>query len=348
MCTPVKHPVMPGLSISRVRPVNLREGDISYFEEDLVSELPDVYLVHKKNIFATSDGFLFSGLRILRLTLPGLKARSMYFTLKDRLKFYFLNCLKFLFVKKLPGEDYLWITDVWSFGFFHWMTEALPRLVVAQERIGGIQNLLLPQKLEEFPFVQASLRPLFSGNIVFTDKISCCSRLCIPTHIASPGNYSEYLVRRLRTSYTKAYPCLHGSKDWPEKLYISRGKASKRRILNEDICIGILESYGFHALYMEDYDFESQVCIARSAKFLISNHGGGLTNILFMQEGSSVMELRKIGDRHNNCYFNLASAMGVRYFYQLCQAFAPDEDSHTADLIVDCEKLKKNIELMLA
>ena len=81
---------------------------------------------------------------------------------------------------------------------------------------------------------------------------------------------------------------------------------------------------------------------------MISNHGGGLTNILFMKSGSSVLELRQSGDSHNNCYFSLASALYLKYYYQLCHSENPDEDAHTADLIVDCRRLRKNIEQILA
>ena len=90
-----------------------------------------------------------------------------------------------------------------------------------------------------------------------------------------------------------------------------------------------------------------QMRISQDAQYLISNHGAGLTNMLFMRPGSKVLELRKKGDARNNCYFALASALDLKYFYQLCNSKRPNENAHTADLIVDCRTLKATVEQML-
>ena len=109
-----------------------------------------------------------------------------------------------------------------------------------------------------------------------------------------------------------------------------------------------MEEYGFKTIYFEDHSLEQQVAIALDAQYMISNHGGGLTNMLFMKSGSNVLELRQSGDTHNNCYFSLSSALYLRYFYQLCHSENSAEDAHTANLIVDCQRLRKNIEQMLS
>jgi hypothetical protein len=70
--------------------------------------------------------------------------------------------------------------------------------------------------------------------------------------------------------------------------------------------------------------------------------------MLFLPERSSVFELRKFGDSHCNCYFILASALGVKFYYQQCQAENPDEDGGSADVLVDVRLFRKNLELMLA
>jgi hypothetical protein len=90
-----------------------------------------------------------------------------------------------------------------------------------------------------------------------------------------------------------------------------------------------------------------QVKIASAARYLISNHGAGLTNMLFMRPGGSVLELRHNTDRINNCYFTLASALNHRYFYQTCAPENRDEDPHNANLFVDVAALRANLKLML-
>ena len=69
-----------------------------------------------------------------------------------------------------------------------------------------------------------------------------------------------------------------------------------------------------------DLSFKEQVSIVFHAKCLISNHGAGLTNMLFMEADTAVLEFRHYEDTHNNCYFSLASALNIKYFYQTCQS----------------------------
>ena len=121
-----------------------------------------------------------------------------------------------------------------------------------------------------------------------------------------------------------------------------------RKIVNENECVELLRSYGFRILILEDYEFYEQVRLCLAAKHMVSNHGAGLTNMLFMRAGSSVLELRKKNDFSNNCYFSLASALDHRYFYQLCDSPNERQDPQRADLIVDCRALEGNLQRMLS
>ena len=69
--------------------------------------------------------------------------------------------------------------------------------------------------------------------------------------------------------------------------------------------------------------------------------------MLFMESGGSVLELRKNADAKSNCYFSLASALGLDYFYQTCVSDTPEESANTADIIVDLSALERNLDLML-
>jgi capsular polysaccharide biosynthesis protein len=169
----------------------------------------------------------------------------------------------------------------------------------------------------------------------------------MPSPTAPTGNYNEDLIRGLRSLYHDLYQdTQYSSTDG--KVYISRGKAQRRKITNEEEVIAVMKEFGFETIYFEDHSFEQQAKIAMNARYIVSNHGAGLTNMLFMGSGSSVLELRKRGDAHNNCYFALASALELKYFYQICDPENPGEDAHRANLIVDGKLLRRNIEKMLS
>jgi capsular polysaccharide biosynthesis protein len=89
---------------------------------------------------------------------------------------------------------------------------------------------------------------------------------------------------------------------------------------------------------MEDLSFSDQRNLMNETNFLISNHGAGLTNMLFMKEGSSVIELKSNAEDINNCFFNLASALNHKYFYTINSGDSPDVQK--SNITVDLEKLK--------
>ena len=245
----------------------------------------------------------------------------------------------------MGDRDVFWITDTWSKYYFHWMTDALPRLFTIRDKIKN-ETLLLPCAYRGLEYVGSSLKPFFIRDVQYIHETFRCKNLTIPTHAAISGNYNENVIRGLRSLYTDYYQNVR-SDSFYDKVYISRGKAQKRKIANEAECVVIMDEYGFKTIYFEDHSLEQQVAIALDAQYMISNHGGGLTNMLFMKSGSNVLELRQSGDTHNNCYFSLSSALYLRYFYQLCHSENSAEDAHTANLIVDCQRLRKNIEQML-
>ena len=62
-----------------------------------------------------------------------------------------------------------------------------------------------------------------------------------------------------------------------------------------------------------------------------------------MGQGKLADELRKKGDKLNNCYFSLASALNLKYFYQTCVADNPGASTQKSNLIVNIDQLKYNL-----
>ena len=327
----------------RKLPINFNQADSALFEREFKKDIPASKLVKLENVNVNPDGIIFRGNQIFLESFASPKHLDAWLKPKAKLKFFLKNNL-FRHIEKINSEVF-WFTDNWSVLYFHWMTDALPRLFTIREKTVNA-TLLLPGAYQEKKYITSSLSPFVFQEVKFLNHIIRCNTLQIPTHTAPTGNYNETLIRDLRSFYSDFYSRTY-SENIGDKVYISRGKAQKRKIKNEEECLAVLKEYDFKVVYFEDCSFEQQVKIALDARYLISNHGAGLTNMLFMKSGSSVFELRKKGDRSNNCYFSLASALNLRYFYQICDSEDPEEDAHTANLIVDCKLLRKNIEQML-
>jgi capsular polysaccharide biosynthesis protein len=313
------------------------------FEHELTRQIPETKLLTLDNVKVSQAGILFRGFRVLPESFV-LPLRETWTPPKARLKFLIKHSL--LTRSKSVIQEAFWFTDTWSRAYFHWMTDALPRLFISRDRISDA-TVLVPGTYQTEEYVLSSLKPFSIRHAKFVDQDCLCKRLRLPTHTAPTGNYNEEVIRGLRSFYADFYRRAANGQP-ARRVYISRSQARQRRIVNESEVEAILGTYGFTTYHFEQEPFEQQVKIALEAECLISNHGAGLTNMLFMESGRSVLELREKGDAHNNCYFSLASALNLKYFYQLCDPTNENHDAHTADLIVNGQLLRHNIEQMLA
>jgi capsular polysaccharide biosynthesis protein len=220
----------------------------------------------------------------------------------------------------------------------------LPKLCAIRDRIYDFV-LLLPAPYRSAPFVEASLNAFEVNRIEFIqpNEVLTVDRLTIATPVAPSGHFREDVIKGVRRVLLERYGVQQGS---ARRLYLSRSRAPKRRIVNEADVLELMRSLGFEIVFAEDLTFSDQVNLASTANLLVSNHGAGLTNMLFMPEGANVLELRQRDDSINNCYFTLASALGLNYFYQKCDSPDQTEDAHTADLIVDIQELRENLQRM--
>jgi capsular polysaccharide biosynthesis protein len=329
---------------TRRLPINIHQPDLPLFSHELEKAIPETSLLALKNVRVSCEGLLFNGRHLLPESFA-FPANMKQWRRRSLIKFFASNYL--LRRTRTIDRDALWITDDWSNGYFHWLTDALTRLYVMRQRLDQFL-LLLPSDYAGLDFVQSSLKCFAVKNVEFVkpDEVLLCRTLFMPTHTAPSGHYSHELIAGVRDQLLQTFGDTTDARP-SERVYISRGRARKRRIVNETAVADLLSEFGFQVVYAEELTFEQQVRLCSRTRYLVSNHGAGLTNMLFLPEGAAVLELRHQTDATNNCYFTLASALGLNYFYQTCQPADNNQDPHSADLIVDLDCLKTNLALLI-
>ena len=98
-----------------------------------------------------------------------------------------------------------------------------------------------------------------------------------------------------------------------KRIYISRDLTMKKKILNENKLVSLLNKYDFKRVFAEKLSFKEQVELFHSAKIIISPIGAGLSNIIF-SDNLKVIELmppRFLGTH----YFMLSKALGFKWDY---------------------------------
>lgn len=346
MPKPTAHEVLatlcPAAVSTRQPPRNFDQAHLNLFQHEFERPIPTSRLLRFENVSVSSEGLLFKGAKML----PESFAYAFEFDeWKRRSVLKFLVTNYFFRKRRRIDTDVLWITDYWSKGYFHWLTDALTRLYVVRDRLEQL-TLLLPGDFETRDFVKTSLRVFGVKNVEFVqpNEVVECRTLLMPTHTAPSGHFRDEVIRGVRTLLLSA---LGESTGGSERLYISRRLAGRRRIVNEAELAPVFKNFGFETVCAEELSFEQQVSLASRARYLVSNHGAGLTNMLFMRDGGSLLELRHPADYINNCYFILASALDLKYYYQLCHAERELADPHTADLVVSPKEMETNLARLL-
>lgn len=327
--------------VRRANPVNLREADRALFAHEQERPLPSVHLIELNDVAIDARGTIFHHHRPLPISASSPEFVPEYNGLRTRIKYAAQNFSRH---KVRAPKTLFWFTDNLSHEYFHWLTDALPRLWLIRERIAG-QPVWLPVKFRDKTYVRPALERFGITNVRFIEpaELLISSRLWVPEPVAPSGNYSEPVLRELHRLFVPI-----ASPAPSERLYVSRARAPKRRIVNETEVATCLAKFGFRTVYLEELTWDEQVNLLARASHVIANHGAGLSNLLFAPASAAVLELRERTDAQNNCFYSLAAARGLDYYYQLCDSANPGEDLHTADIRVDLTELAVTVRQMIA
>lgn len=194
--------------------------------------------------------------------------------------------------------------------YYHQLIDFVGRLAVT-DRYADLADLPLLVDEVAAPFQ----KELF--NLLGIDE----ERLLRIPNTQVPHIDSLYAPSPLSSSGTAIHPMLvewFRSKLWLPRLakpcrrfFITRSGTTRRRIINESELIAALAARGFEVLRPEMLNLREQINLFSEAEIIVGATGAALTNILFMQPGSSVVAL------YNNV---LLESPGSRYFDALADA----------------------------
>ena len=322
-------------------PSNLKKEDEYQFKHEYTKLIPSSRIQYLKNAIVNSNGVVFYRFHLFKESLR-VQENLNY---KDLIKI-----LKGIFISKKTklnkNQIYILAFYSWSNNYFHCVTEFFNKFVEIEKELKDA-TLIIPYYCN-IGFHKQFLKLFEIPNIYYLkeSELVKVKNLLWISDIAISGNYNELNLNKFRDYIIGKVDCDRMT-SLGDRIYISRRKAQWRYVINEQEVEKLLLEYKFKVIQYEDFDLYEQISIAYKAKILVGIVGANLTNILFMQKGSKVLELRKREDSHNNCYYSLANSSQLDFYYQNCEY----EDTRKGDyfnLIVDIIELKKNIELMIS
>lgn len=313
------------ITVKRKLPVNLNPNDMPLFKDSLVETFERIHPIHLKNAWILQDT-VFS---------PGeLKFYASHTHNADLGPLQFAKRVAYCSTKswkRIPKG--MWVIDEWSANYFHWTNDCLSRIWEGLERDKDCP-VILPESYKSLGYVTQSLEIIGVKAVFFKSSENLQVDTLILTARTSPfPHFHPESPKQTRENLSILSPKL----PW-RKVYVSRKLAPKRKAHNESEVEVILQKRGFEIVYAEKLSFSQQVQLMSETQVLVSLHGAALTNMLFLPKDSKVLELRNVGDAVTQCYFNLASALELPYFYTLNQG--DSEDTIMTDFTIDVDALQ--------
>lgn len=250
-------------------------------------------------------------------------------------------------VRVIQG-DCLVICHSWYQNYYHWLIEITPRLFLMKDDLSN-KKLIIHENISKFHLEILSKFNFKEIIFINDDELLKCESISFTSfpnfylnqHInisTQPSkiielNINSKLMKEMKLWFQNKNPLLNESDKIKNNLYISRKKAGYRKILNEMELEKILDNNEFEKVFLEDYSFNEQIMLLNNAKIVISIHGAGLANILFMKSKSHVINL--ISEHHHEfCYMTIADVAGVNYTHINCTGVNLENPAYN-DITVD-------------
>lgn len=239
-------------------------------------------------------------------------------------------------------------------GFFHWMFDLLPRLHLLRQADVDLDSVdwFIVNELR-LPFQHETLAHfnIFEDRIVESKKSPHVKlkKLILPSLAGRTGNMPNWVCQFLRQEFLSA----QNTSDFSDydRIYVSRNASNRRKILNEAALLPILSKFGFRRVQLENFSIYQQANLFSNAQIVISPHGAGLSNLVFCQPKTKVIEIFS-PNYVNVCFWSLSNQMRLEYYYLLGEGDRPTgtQDPHKSreNITVNLDEVEQMLAFALS
>jgi hypothetical protein len=319
----------------RSKAININQIDEKYFQHEYEKKIDASYKKKLSRILIFGNSLFLTRGREILTNYTKMGKKKFIYKLK---KFKNKNLITNPEVEMIDKGS--WAIDEKSNRFFHWFTDTLTRISLADT---DNYPLLVNERLLDIHYVKDSLNLLgINYRSYDPEKYYTVNNLELISHTAESGNYNNLAINNIANSFK----ALSKSSSVPKKnLWISREFARHRKITNYKELNPVFEEYNFQVVYPEKNSLIENINLFKSAEIVAGLHGAGLVNMLFMEEKTNVLEIRREGDSHNNCFFTLSSELNLNYYY--INSIPDQEDLYLANSYLNPKILAQTLENLI-
>tara|TARA_B100000989_G_scaffold268757_1_gene223681 strand:- start:836 stop:1915 length:1080 start_codon:yes stop_codon:yes gene_type:complete len=194
----------------------------------------------------------------------------------------------------------------------HWLLDTIPKLIVIKKikDLNSFDAILIPNfkknfqkdSLEYFDIPKSKILDGSEITHIYADKIT------IPSHpyweidkhqFETVANVDKDILKSIRKIFLKENYSNKIKKN--NNIYIDRSDSifNHNKLVNNLEIIEYLKNKDFLIVKLSEFSFNEQIKLFNSAKIIIGSHGAGLTNIIFSEPSTKIIE---IGNPNSDCY----------------------------------------------
>lgn len=323
-----------GTEVYRTRPLNSSNSELNYFH--LNEEIPSFMILKLNNTFCSPYGILFKNGQVVK--------QSVY-SMFNRNNNYLTFFKKILLGRYLKIKGHaLIIHNAYYSNFYHWLIEAMPRLFISEFLINEC-TLVVPKKLSSF---HTQMLDLFKfKDILYLDDhlLVKAETVILPMHTSTGLSHYPQIMRGLRDRILPVVLASKSNKDFTKakNIYISRGKALKRKIINEQEVLNVLLRHNFISIELESLPFTDQVSLFNNAEVVCGVHGAGLSNMIFSPDKTTFVVFKN-EEHPDPAFINLANCFSHVFYLLDCidpHSYLKGKNPQSYDVEVDVEQLER-------
>lgn len=243
----------------------------------------------------------------------------------------------------VPLKGRVLFAAVDGFSYYHWLFGTLPKLLLAKNSGDFDHYIVNPRHKGRDQFQVDSLSfldiPVEKARWIDRGTHYICDQLILPSEPCADNQtrllpWAKQLLRNALLPLAAKASAPAG----PEKIYITRAQARRRRIINEAEVTAVLEKFDYTPVVLESLPLLTQIKWLSEAKSVVGLHGAGLANLVFCQPKTRVVEIAS-DLWPNPCFKNLATNCQLDYNMIRGQALKGSRANFVADVLVDIRAL---------
>jgi len=229
--------------------------------------------------------------------------------------------------------------------YYHWMVDSLPRIHLIKSLFpeNNKRKYYIPEYTQDYQKETLRIQGIDEADVISSENSKYISTKCCyaTSHPNPKNNVPKWIISFLRKSFLK-----NMSKKQNKRIYISRDDSvNKRNIVNEKELKNRLKKLGFKSYKLSNLDIREQANLFNQARVVVGVHGAGLTNLVFSQANTRVIEI--LSDNYSpQMYKNISKKIGARYQSVHCQPVDGDGSERKKSIVMYEEGIENIVNII--